>query len=232
MSRKISLILADLQRRKVTRVGIKRAEPGVPLHLRKAIHAMMDQADLSDRELIEGIRSCDPGVAQYLLDRYWEPLIRYADGILGGAADPQDVVQDAFVRLWSHRDRWDEVGSVRALLYTVTRNLALDEGRRLSRRGQVTYEDDMPYIGPSPSDEVVLDEVRRAAAEAVSSLPAKRQEVFRLAREEGLSHKEIAAIMGISVNTVANHMVMAMEDLKRALEPYLDTESETSSGSD
>ena len=193
---------------------------------------MMDQVELTDRELIEGIRSCDPGVAQYLLDRYWQPLIRYADGILGGAVDSQDVVQDAFVRLWAHRERWDEVGSVRALLYTVTRNLALDEGRRLSRRTQVSYEDDIPYIGPSPSEEVVMDEVQRAAADAVSSLPPKRQEVFRLSREEGLSHKEIAAIMEISVNTVANQMTMAIADLRRALKPYLDTESEERSRSE
>ncbi len=193
---------------------------------------MMDQAELTDRELIEGIRSCDPGVAQYLLDRYWQPLIRYADGILGGAVDPQDVVQDAFVRLWAHRERWDEVGSVRALLYTVTRNLALDEGRRLSRRSQVSFEDDIPYIGPSPSEQVVLEEVQRAAADAVSSLPPKRQEVFRLAREEGLSHKEIAAIMDISVNTVANQMTMAVADLRRALKPYLDAESEERGGSE
>jgi RNA polymerase sigma-70 factor (ECF subfamily) len=216
----------------ITPEGIRRADSGVPVHLRQAIHAMMDPTELTDSELIEGIRSCDSRVAQYLLDQYWAPLLRYAEGILEGTADAQDIVQDAFLRLWANRDKWSEAGSVRSLLYTVTRNLALDERRRHARRGQVSDDVDIPHIGPSPSDDVVLAEARQAANDAVSRLPPKRQEVFRLAREEGLSHKEIAAIMGISVNTAANHMVHAMADLKAALAPYLDSMGDEGTGSE
>jgi RNA polymerase sigma-70 factor (ECF subfamily) len=177
---------------------------------------------MTDRELIDGIRSCDAKVAEHLLATYWEPLIRYADGILEGAADAQDVVQDVFLRLWSHRERWSSVGSVRALLYTVTRNAALDERRRRVREGQASHDADIPFSGPSPSDEALTAEIQRAAAVAVSGLPPKRQEVFRLVREEGLTHKEVAAVMGISTQTVANQMSKALAELRSALEPYID----------
>lgn len=215
-----------------TSEGNERKESRVFLHRSEAIHEMTAQADLTDRELIEGIRSCDPKVAQHLLDRFWEPLIRYAEGILGDTADAQDVVQDAFVRLWSHRERWGTAGSVRALLYTVTRNAALDERRRLARQGQVSREYDIPYIGPSPSDDLITGEAQRAAVVAISRLPPKRREVFRLAREEGLTYKEIAAVMGISAQTVANQMSSAMTELKRALEPYLDIAPRHRSGTE
>lgn len=177
---------------------------------------------MTDHELIEGIRSCDPRVADYLIATYWEPLLRYADGILEGAADAQDVVQNVFLRLWSHRERWGAVGSVRALLYTVTRNAALDERRRLTREASIHPDSVIPRGGPSPSDEAVSEEIRRAAAEAVSSLPPRRQEVFRLVREQGLSYREVAAVMGISAQTVANQMSRAMAELRQALEPHLD----------
>jgi RNA polymerase sigma-70 factor (ECF subfamily) len=94
---------------------------------------MTDSSRQSDRELIVGIRSGDPQALQRLIATYWEALVQYAGRVLGGAGDPQDVVQEAFIRLWSQRERWTDKGSVRSLLYTVTRNAALDERRRHAR---------------------------------------------------------------------------------------------------
>jgi RNA polymerase sigma-70 factor (ECF subfamily) len=58
------------------------------------------------------------------------------------------------------------------------------------------------------------------AAAAVARLPDRRREVFRFAREEGLSYQEIAEVMNLSTQTVANHMSLAMADLRAALRPY------------
>jgi RNA polymerase sigma-70 factor (ECF subfamily) len=90
------------------------------------------------------------------------------------------------------------------------------------REGQASHDADIPFSGPSPSDEAFTAEIQRAAAVAVSGLPPKRQEVFRLVREEGLTHKEVAAVMGISTQTVANQMSKALAELRSALEPYID----------
>jgi RNA polymerase sigma-70 factor (ECF subfamily) len=174
-----------------------------------------------DGELIEGIRSGDSATLGHLQDAYWEPLIQFADRILGGIADPQDVVQEAFIRLWANRDRWQVEGSVRSLLYTVTRNAALDERRRHARRERVSQAADPPATAAEPSEDAAAAELRRAASAAVSQLPPKRQEVFRLSREEGLTYSEIAAVLSVSPQTVANQMSLALAGLRRALEPHL-----------
>lgn len=174
-----------------------------------------------DLDLIEGIRSGDPTTLGRLQDAYWDLLVQFAARILDGNADPQDVVQEAFIRLWTHRERWGTDGSVRALLYTVTRNAALDERRRQARSDRAVLRADMPTAEPVPSERAVADELRRAAAEAVSLLPPKRQEVFRLAREEGLTYAEISAVMGVSPQTVANQMSLALSDLRHALKLHL-----------
>ena len=80
---------------------------------------------------------------------------------------------------------------------------------------------DRPGPTPTPAEETIAADLRRAAAQAVSDLPPKRQEVFRLAREEGLSYAEIASVMDVSPQTVANQMSLALADLRRALSPFL-----------
>ena len=65
------------------------------------------------------------------------------------------------------------------------------------------------------------------AAAAVARLPDRRREVFRLVREEGLSYKDVAELMELSSQTVANHMGLAMADLRTALKPFLSGRDES-----
>jgi RNA polymerase sigma factor (sigma-70 family) len=174
-----------------------------------------------DEELIERLRSGDERVIEMLVAAYWSALCNYAEGLLDGATDPQDVAQEAFVRLWSRRKKWRREGSVRALLYTVTRNAAFDERRRGVRADSASRAAPTPAPSPTPADEAVADDLRVAAEAAVSCLPPMRQEIFRLAREEGLTYGEIASVLDLSPQTVANHMSLALSDLRRDLAEHL-----------
>lgn len=186
---------------------------------------MTDPSLPPDGELIEGIRSGDSSTLERVMEAYWSVLVQYAGRILDGGSDPQDVVQEAFIRLWSRRERWSTEGSVRSLLYTVTRNAALDERRRQARGEKAAMAADPPNAPSLPSADAAAVQLRQAAADAVSGLPPKRQEVFRLAREQGLSYAEIATVMGVSPQTVANQMSLALSDLRKALAPHLEPPS-------
>ncbi len=167
-----------------------------------------------------GLRAGDPAVLRELLRIHSVPLQRFAARMLGGVGDPQDVVQEAFIRLWTRRERWDPAGSVRALLFTLTRNAAVDElrRRRRSRSWEVEGIDlPEPYCPPSPLDDTWSSELFSLAQAAVSRLPRRRQEVFRLVREGGLTYREVARVLDLSVQTVANHMSLALADLREAL---------------
>jgi len=177
-----------------------------------------------DEELIDRLRSGDQRIIEMLVDAYWSPLCNYAEGIVDGVADPQDVVQEAFVRLWNRRDKLRREGSVRALLYTVTRNAAYDERRRGVREEAASQAAATRSPSPTPAEDAVADDLEVAARAAVSRLPPKRQEIFRLAREEGLTYAEIASVLDLSPQTVANHMSLALSDLRRALAAHLTEE--------
>jgi RNA polymerase sigma-70 factor (family 1) len=179
----------------------------------------------ADAALVHGLQSDDPDTLRQLMDAYWAPLVGFAHRILAGAGDAEDNVQTAFVRLWSRRRELEQAGSLRSLLYTIVRNSCLDELRKRDRR-EKAQEGAIPPPSPkTPYEDVQGAELQRLAAAAVAHLPKRRGEVFRLAREEGLSYQEIAEIMGLSPQTVANHMSLAMADLRTALRPYFSDRS-------
>ncbi|MFW6078002.1 MAG: sigma-70 family RNA polymerase sigma factor [Gemmatimonadota bacterium] len=174
-----------------------------------------------DTELLRRLRSDDAAALDELLQAYWTPLVTYAAGLTARVAAAEDVVQEAYVRLWSRRRTW-RPGSARALLYRMVRNLALNERRRAR-----THERLAPparRAGPSPSEVMEGREVAGAVREAIDALPSRRREVFLLSREQGLSHREIAEALNLSPQTVANQISAALGDLRAALAPYLGPE--------
>jgi RNA polymerase sigma-70 factor (ECF subfamily) len=175
----------------------------------------------ADPALIRGLRSDDPEALQQVLDRYWDPLVAFARRMVGDGGDPEDQAQEALARLWAKRHVLREEGSLKALLYTIVRNICLDELRKKARRDQLDAKSFFPTRVRTPWEDVHGAELQRAAAVAVAHLPTRRREVFRLVREEGLSYQEAAGVLELSPQTVANHMSLALADLRTALKPFL-----------
>jgi RNA polymerase sigma-70 factor (ECF subfamily) len=165
---------------------------------------------------------------QSLLERYWDRLVAFAQRMMGDRGDPEDQVQEALARLWARRHALREDGSLKALLYTMVRNVCLDELRKRTRRDKMDGRADSPMPVRTPWEDVHGAELQRAAAAAVAKLPARRREVFRLVREEGLSYQEVARALELSPQTVANHMSLALADLRTSLKPFLPSSDQDS----
>ena len=190
-----------------------------------------DRESLHSPGFLESLRSGDSEALDRLMERLWAPLVGYAGRILPDGSDPQDMVQEAFVRLWTRRATLREDGSIRALLYTTVRNACLDEIRTSRRRQKLRSAECGPSAAPGPYEDTQGAELQRLAAAAVAKLPEKRREVFRLVREEGLSYREAAEVLVLSEQTVANHMSLALADLRTALRPFVsDPEAGTRTG--
>jgi len=168
--------------------------------------------------MVDRLRSGDTRALELLVAAYWEPLVRYAEGILGWSDGGDDVAQEVFIRLWARRGHLSREGSLRAFLYATARNAAIDHGRRERRHAARAALADPPVACVSPLDSTEESELAERAAAAVAALPPRRREVFRLVREGGMSYEEVAAVMGISPQTVANHMSLALASLREALD--------------
>ena len=178
---------------------------------------------MTPNELIARLRRGDPSALETLMDRHWSRLLAYASGILGDRDAGADVVQEAFVRLWQRRQQLTLHGALSALLYRMVRHLALSAVRTTERRVAAVEQWVRADSVPEPSMHTEACELEAAVAAALDALPKRRREVFVLARFHGLSYNQIADVMDIAPQTVANHFSMALADLRTALGPFLDS---------
>lgn len=177
----------------------------------------------ASEELLERIQAGDTAALKQLMERYWEPLVRYARTLLPLEDAAEDIAQEAFVRFWERRDRWEARASLETLLFCIARNLALNEKKHQRIRTRHADRAAERARPPTPLEVVQGTEVQRAVDRAVEALPARRREVFLLARVQGLSYREIAAVTGVTPQTVANQMSAALAQLREALSRFFDT---------
>jgi RNA polymerase sigma-70 factor (ECF subfamily) len=170
---------------------------------------------------MERIRHADADAFGLLLERHWLGLVGYASTIVHSLDTAEDVVQETFIRVWTHRISWQASGSVRAYLHKITRNVALNaqrsaaaEAARRERFARHAATLDPPA---RPDEELSLDSLRAEIEAAIASLPERRREVFVLSRYSGLSYEEIGETMGVAPQTVANQMAAALSTLRQLL---------------
>jgi RNA polymerase sigma-70 factor (ECF subfamily) len=185
--------------------------------------ATPEPAGASDTALLAGVRGGDARALDALLERYWPAVFAYVLRRTGSRDAAADIAQDVFCRFWERRAGWRPGGSVRGLLFRIARNTAISQHRRGRARERATvgfaelYEDRAP--APLPAERA---ELRTALERAIAALPARRREVFQLRMVDDLSYDEVAEVMGISKQTVANQLSHALAALRLALAHLLD----------
>jgi len=157
----------------------------------------------------------DPEWVLEVLRRYERPLLRYAAAV-GGEEHARDVVQDTFLRLCTQAPKGVE-DHVAAWLFTVCKNRAL-ELRRSNRRLTTIEEDDLPQSPDSgPAAKLELKESVSRVGEAVAALSERYREALLLKIEGGLTYKEIAAVMDITVGHVGFILHDAIAEIRECL---------------
>lgn len=145
--------------------------------------------------------------------------------ILGQGTAAQDVVQDVFVELWSHPDRYDpDAGSLRLFLIVLARHRAVDVVRsevRRTARQQRYQRLTLRERDISPAEEVTAAESASMLRAAVSLLPDSQRRVIELAYFEGLTYREIARAVGIPEGTAKSRARLALAKLETVLDRQL-----------
>jgi RNA polymerase sigma-70 factor (ECF subfamily) len=157
----------------------------------------------------------NPAWVLEVLREYERPLLRYAAAIAGEGRAP-DVVQDTFLRLCTEAPMGVE-GRVAAWLFTVCKNRAL-ELRRSEQRLTPIEEDDLPQSPDSgPATKLELKESMSRVGDAVAALSERYREALLLKIDAGLTYKEIAAVMGITVGHVGFILHTAIAEIRERL---------------
>ncbi|AWO00634.1 hypothetical protein DLD77_02425 [Chitinophaga alhagiae] len=129
----------------------------------------------------------------------------------------EDIMQEAYIRLWNNLEQVKDDEAVLALLRTYARNIFLDEVRKAARKQQGMQHHVPEEKADSPEDYLRNRELHAQLQAAINKLPPQQQLIFRLHKEHALSYKQISAQMKIATGTIEVQMNRALKSLKSEL---------------
>lgn len=169
--------------------------------------------------ILEALRNGDESAFDALFRSLYAPLCRYATGLTGGDADvAEDLVQQAFVKLWERRATLEVQFSLRAYLYKMVHHRALNRMR--AHRTRERYQSEMMrnpfniYHLPDP-------DLSEQLHKALDTLPPQCRQIFELSRFEELKYREIADHLELSIKTVETQMGKALRLMRQHLADFL-----------
>ncbi|SEW36471.1 RNA polymerase sigma factor [Chitinophaga arvensicola] len=166
--------------------------------------------------LLQKLQQGDTEAYITLYNQYYPSLYTYILHFIHVPELAEDALQEVFVKIWEVRERIRPELSFSGYLYRITRNhvfkllkkITADEALRLQvMQGLQQQTEDA-------DTQLLWKQYESLLHEAIAQLPPQRQKVFRLCREESKSYEEVAIELGISRNTVKEHMVLAMKSIK------------------
>ena len=193
---------------------------------------MRSITDEQFRSWSHGLLRSDEESYAALFDASYDALFRYTLYITHDKAAAADILQDVYLKLWQVRESIDPDRCLRALMYLMARNYALNHERQRKRHAAEAIDDDHPSVSFDTVNDDELDAamLKRHLERWISEMPQRRREAFMLSRFEGLSHEEIASLMDLAPKTVNNHIVLALQHIRRKLDGFREREFPTDSG--
>jgi len=176
---------------------------------------------LSDEELFERMsRNGNSPAFAILIERYKDKLFNFVCRMIKDDAQAEDILQEAFLRVYREKAKAYRINNFSAWLYTIARNLTTDELRRRKRRILVPIEVATPSTNTNNSFDDIL--LKKKIEDTLETLDFKYREVFILRDINGFSYREIANILKTRVGTVKSRLNRARLMMRERLKPFLE----------
>ena len=171
----------------------------------------------SDESLMALIRQGSHQAFSILVRRHTDRFYAAAFRMTGRASEAEDLVQDAFLKIWQKPDIWkdDKGAKFTTWFYRILVNQNIDRMRKNQK--VVSDEGIMPFIadaGNSPEENTAIDEEQRRLEAAIAVLPERQRTALNLCFYEGLSNAEAAGIMGVKVKALESLLIRAKTGLR------------------
>jgi RNA polymerase sigma-70 factor (ECF subfamily) len=185
-----------------------------------------------DAALMLRVREGDRAAFETLVDKYKQPVVNLVARTLGDATEAEDIAQHVFVQVFKAAHRYEVTAKFSTWLFTIARNLSLNEIRRRSRHPADSLdetfanEEEHPIRQVTggdfgPTEALLQGELEAKVAEAIAALPEKQRTALLMCRHEDSSYEDIARVIGCSMSATKSLIHRARETLKERLKPYL-----------
>ena len=191
-------------------------------------------ADLDlDAALMLRVKQGDATAFTQLVDKYKQPVMNLAYRTLRDLTEAEDLAQNVFVQVYKSAQRYEPTAKFSTWLFTIARNLCLNEIRRRGRHPAESLDqmraaaEDQPLHqvedkrAVSPPEELLHGELEQKITDALAELPETQRTALLLCRQEELSYEEIAEVLGCSLSATKSLIHRGRETLNSKLKPYL-----------
>jgi RNA polymerase sigma-70 factor (ECF subfamily) len=186
-----------------------------------------------DAALMLRVKQGDVAAFTELVEKYKQPVMNVIYRTLRDATEAEDLAQNVFVQVYKSAARYKNTAKFTTWLFTIARNLCLNEIRRRSRHPAESldvphpeqedqplrqFEDKKTF---APTESLLHGELEEKIQEALAELPENQRTAILLCRQEELSYEEIAEVLDCSVSAIKSLIHRGRETLKEKLKPYL-----------
>jgi RNA polymerase sigma-70 factor, ECF subfamily len=179
-------------------------------------------AQKEDHELLELVQNGSGQAFAALVERHSLRFYRLAYRYLQNKPAAEDVVQDAFIKLWENPSLWSGQRNSKftTWFYRIVVNLCLD--LRKKKRPTALNDESSLVDERQPIDEMMIRfQEQQALEKEIANLPERQRTALNLCFDEGLSNQEAAAIMGLNLKALQSLIMRAKTTLKERLKAYL-----------
>ena len=174
-----------------------------------------------DRELLALVQGGSHKAFSELVERHTERFYRLAFRYLQNKEAAEDVVQDAFLKLWENPGIWqaDKNAKFTTWFYRIMVNLCLD---RQKRKRPVELDEEMVLIDnrESADQAMVRREEQKVLEREIAALPERQRTALNLCFDEGLSNQDAADVMGVNLKALQSLIMRAKTTLKERMKNY------------
>jgi RNA polymerase sigma-70 factor, ECF subfamily len=179
-------------------------------------------AEKDDRELLALIQDGSHRAFAELVQRHTQRFYRLAFRYVQNRETAEDLIQDAFLRLWENPANWQPERNSRftTWFYRIVVNLCLDWQKK---KRPVALDEEMPLVDDrETADEAITRiEAQRLLEKEIAALPQRQRTALNLCFEEGLSNQEAAEAMGVKLKALQSLIMRAKTTLKQRMKLYL-----------
>lgn len=179
-------------------------------------------AGFTEQELLEEVAGGNESAFKLLYEKYAGKVYTMGMKYLKSPFLAQDAVQEVFVKVWKNRKQLTNLNSFPAWLTIITRNQLINDLQRQIPMDslEALHPDVLDHHRMSTGHDVDFRELEKVIKIGIDHFSPRQQQIYKLSREEGLSHKQIAAQLNISYDMVREHMSNALKNLRKFLENH------------
>lgn len=176
----------------------------------------MASNDDSDESLMRLLRQGSHQAFSILVRRHTDRFYAYAWRICGNEGEAEDMVQEAFLKIWQKPDLWKEEKGAKftTWFYRILTNMNID---RMRKTGRLAGDSALPYIADTaatPEAQSAMNQQQAMIEQALSSLPERQKTALTLCYYEGASNAEAAEVMGVKIKALESLLMRAKAGLK------------------